>query len=363
MSNILAGLESISTDASFVDETSIDELIVETVEIEREVIAAEEAFAQGCDVVEQAAADCDMLENIKNVIEENGICRPMMKVVDPNEALASAGIIPPYSDLEDSPVKDAHAVAATESISDTLKKGWDKIVAFLKEIWKRLKLLFSKLTGLFKKQDAVVKALIKKLDDVVIDSEKAKKVKVSVLKDVQAKVIADASKSIGKFIDQMIANGADTDVIKGKKALLDKPDYLKSVKGVFKVETEKKTDDGVTYYSYDITYVLETESVTFDKVGLSDAQKALKDSLSILATMENLDFYLEATEKVAKNADKVARIKTDDKDKIKMLNKEMKLYKEVSSKINKCAALITKMSKTAVSVAISQGRGAVSASK
>jgi regulator of replication initiation timing len=335
-----------------------------------EAVAAEEAYEEAVAAEERVTDSINTLEHIKNMIEKHGISRPMMEMADPIGELAEAGIVPAYENLEDTPVHDSNATAAIEGLGETMRKAWDKIVAFMKDLWKRLKGLFDKVVGVFKKQDVVIKALLKKMKDVDIDGDKADKVKVKILKGTDfsdvTKVVSALITIIGTVENRVTNN---TNVKDGKEPVFDRADFFDSINEdkILKVESDdhKKDFDGTekTYYTFAFKNELETDTETVKKVGPSTINDNLKAALTILADAMKLGSVVKDLEKSVKDADKIARVKTDDKDELKKLDSKLKAYKEGISVCNKLVSIGMSVAKTAASTAIAQGRGALAASK
>ena len=137
------------------------------------LVKAEDAF----DRYEQAIND---INNLGNIITEEGISKGMMKSIDPEEVLITNLNLPfTYDDLNSIPTHDEKAKYVQEGIADTIKKWWKKFVEFMKMIWEKIKSFFSSITNRFKKSEKVLTALFKKYKDGEFDDEKADKVEVT----------------------------------------------------------------------------------------------------------------------------------------------------------------------------------------
>jgi len=87
----------------------------------------------------------EYLTKIRNAIEEFGISKPMMIIVDPNSELVSKHIVPSYENMSLEPSRGKDAEAAIEGLGSVISRIWEGICNFFKSIGKAIKDLWNKI--------------------------------------------------------------------------------------------------------------------------------------------------------------------------------------------------------------------------
>lgn len=341
--NVLAGLEGLDAhDRELGDVTSAD-MMVELMEGMEAVASAEAEVDEMMRVEEGATASIENLQNIVAVIEEYGISRSMMEAVDPSKSLVSAGLVTAYEELSDTPVKDTNAVAAIEGVGKTIKSAMKKIWEFIKNMWTKLKVLFNRMFDVFKSYHKILVELEKKLKNITIDDEKAKKAEYSRFKSMTT---VEAGTIIVTIVNEAVSktkNILSTDDIDALKKLTKDLDAA--------IETHTKHD------------LSDMTDEQVSKLKVPEVLNNINGSLSVLAAAKNVSLMVKSFDKLVADIGKAAKTSSTDEAVLKEAKEITEAKRDVFKSATKLCKVSLSMANKVIKQVVREGRALVSVAK
>lgn len=242
--SILAGLEALETESNDdVVAVDIESILKSCMEVSMEDDKVEDIADDIDDMStsdDEFESSVEQLTTLKDAIEEYGLSKPMIAVLGKTDiaALEDAGIIPSFEELNDLPTKGDAANASVEAISETLKKGWEKVIAFLKMLWEKIKEYFTKFVNLFRNQINIVKGMEKRIKSGKFDEKAFNEKKEAVLSFTEfEKVVGEQEEFVRLLEEDKSFFGSDLqkfmeDVDSELKAKMSKKDMKQALETI-----------------------------------------------------------------------------------------------------------------------------------
>lgn len=325
MADIIASLEKLDTlgneDAIMVvDSEEMFELITLNDELTESLSAVHATETE----FDEMFAFIDKFQFFVDHIEEHGLAKSTMALMDPTGEMAKRLELPSMEDLDINPVKDANAVATCEAFKDKAGKAKDAIIAFFKKVIEVLKTLATKAVQMFSSYERTLKSLTTAMKDFKLDDEKAKNKKVTVLSKSNLAELGVSSRAelfIG-FNEVAIDQKATTEDL---TKVFEKLDTAKLASLGLKVNDKK---DG-----FDTEERPVAKEVTVDKIAgdVNDVLKIGKDTAQKLAGMKDYSkTVINASKAAQKQLESALKSgKVEDEKPVKVMQAAVKAYNKL----------------------------------
>lgn len=117
----------------------------------------------------------EQIELFGDIIEEHGISKSLVMLMDPQGELAATNPeVPAFESLDEVPGKGPEAEVYLKGVKDTLKSWWETIKKWFMKMVDWVKNMFGKLVQLFQKRETILKKLDEQVSGKTLDSKKAK---------------------------------------------------------------------------------------------------------------------------------------------------------------------------------------------